>query len=390
MAAKMDQLTARLESLQEEIYDLIERGSDRLEDQITYWELTRKEQAILYLARQKNISKIGLQPVPSLAMTEARAKEAIQMTLILTSLSKSPYAHESWNMQQTSRERLLVPPKFCFKKDGQQVDIWFDGNPANSVRETSWGFIYYQDSDDQWQKQPGEIDKEGLFYRDYSDIKDYYVSFKDLARRYSKEGRYQVKINDKIIADVVTSVDSAKPQSIPGPKATAARTGRRVSRRGRTKGKKRGNTSSSHSSTTSRSSRSSRSRSRSRSRSQARTPAAGVAPSPREVGTVRSTTPRGSGSRLRRLLQEARDPPAIVISGPANTVKCLRYRCKLRYQDFFSKISTTWWWTGEGRSKSGDASMLVLFHSDAQRNRFLEAVPVPPTVKIAAANLYLQ
>lgn len=381
MTQKMDPLTARLESVQEEIFELIEESSTRLEDQIRFWDLIRKEQAIFYLARKHKITKIGSDAVPAMSVSETRAKQAIQMSMLLTSLNQSAYKNEPWSMQETSRERMLAEPMYRFKKAGKPVDIIFDGNPENSVRETLWGYIYYQDSNDQWQKQPGEVDDKGLFYRDYDNQKMYYVSFKELAAKYSKEGRYKVVLNAKTVADVVVS-DLDNSESPVRTKAPATRRRRRVSG-GRRRARR---ASSSHPSSTSTSTSSTPTRSRSRTRRDY----SGAAPSPREVGTQHASVTGPSGSRLRRLLQEARDPPAVILSGPANTVKCLRFRCRHRYNECFDKISTTWWWTGDGRTRAGDASMLVSFQSESQRNNFLNTVPVPSSVTVSAASLFLR
>lgn len=381
MTQTTERLEQRLESVQEGIYEAIEEQSDRLPDQIKFWELIRKEQALLYMARKNKIMKIGMEVVPPMSVSEARAKEAIQMSMYLNSLSKSKYAKEPWTMQNTSRERLLAPPKFCFKKDGKPVDLIFDGNPSNSMRETLWGWIYYQDNKDQWQKQPGEVDKEGLFYRDYDNSKQYYVSFKELADKYSKEGSYRVIYNSKIIADVIDitshsdfrSPATAPPKEtqIPGP----------VSRRGRVS--RRGTSPSPHPAAPGPSSSSARSR------SSGRAPAA-TAPTPRQVGTSHTSITGPTGSRLRRLLLEAHDPPALILTGNPNTVKCLRFRLRHRYAVHFEHLTTSWWWAGDGREKSRDASMLVSFKSDEQRAKFLNVVPVPSTVRVAAASLFFK
>lgn len=372
----MDRLEKRLELVQEGIYEHLEERSDRLSDQIKFWELLRKEQALYYLARKNNITKIGIDAIPPMRVSEAKAKEAIEMSLLLESLNKSPYKNEPWTMQNTSRERLLADPQYTFKKDGRSVDIVFDGRKENSVRDTLWGWIYYQDSDGKWQKQPGEVDTQGLFFRDYGDNKRYYVDFKQLAARYSTEGRYQVYVDNKIIADIVTSLGDTAKQS--RTKATAG-----PLRRGDSA--PRGRPPSTHPSP-------STSRARSRSRSQRRAASPGPAPTARQVGSSHASVTGPSGSRLQRLLREARDPPAVILSGPANTLKCLRYRLRARYGLYFEDITTSWKWTVGGGSTTshGQSSMLISFANESQRGKFLEHVPVPSTVTVSAASLFLK
>lgn len=374
----MERLEKRLESVQEGIYEHIEERSDRLSDQIKFWELLRKEQALLFLARKHGIKQIGMEVVPPMKVSEQKAKEAIEVSLLLQSLNKSPYKDEPWTMQNTSRERLLADPQFCFKKDGRTVDIVFDGRKENSVRDTLWGWIYYQDSDGKWQKQPGEVDNKGLFYRDYDNLKRYYVDFKQLAERYSAEGRYQVYVDNKIIADIQFSLGDSAKQSRTLPQAARIRRG--PTPRGRP------TSVDSAAPSTSRA----RSRSRSRSRTRRGAPSPGPAPSARQVGSSHVSVTGPSGTRLQRLLREARDPPAVILTGPPNTLKCLRYRLRNRYDRYFRDITTSWKWTHGSGSGSGVSSMLVSFDNDSQRNKFVDSVPVPTSVTLSAANLFLR
>ena len=88
-------LRDRLYALQESLMESYESGSADLQSQINYWYLVRKEQALLYKARQDGHRSLGLQPLPTLQVSEYRAKEAITMTLLLRSFAKSEYARET-------------------------------------------------------------------------------------------------------------------------------------------------------------------------------------------------------------------------------------------------------------------------------------------------------
>ena len=107
----MESLTERFDAVQENLLELFESGSDNIEDQILYWNLMRKEGILLYYARQKGISRLGLQHVPSLAVSEFKAKQAIMMTLQLESLKNSEFGREKWTLQDTSLELYNTEPE---------------------------------------------------------------------------------------------------------------------------------------------------------------------------------------------------------------------------------------------------------------------------------------
>ena len=113
----MESLTERFDAVQENLLELYESGSDNIEDQILYWNLMRKEGVLFYYARQKGITRLGLQHVPSLAVSEFKAKQAIMMTLQLESLKNSEYGSEKWTMQDTSLELYNTEPQHTFKKE---------------------------------------------------------------------------------------------------------------------------------------------------------------------------------------------------------------------------------------------------------------------------------
>ena len=110
--------------------------------------------------------------------------------------------------------------------------------------------------------------------------------------------------------------------------------------------------------------------------------------SPGEVGgSLRSVSSKHTG-RLGRLLEEARDPPVIIVKGAANTLKCFRNRAKIKYMGLFRSFSTTWSWVaGDGTERLGRPRMLISFSSYTQRRDFDEAVRYPKGVDKAYGNL---
>lgn len=423
-------LSSRLESIQEKILNLYESQSDDIGDQIKYWDLTRQEQVLMHYARQNGHKSLASVQLPSLAASESRAKSAIEMVLILRSLADSPYGREPWTMQQCSRERLLAPPAYCFKKNGGPVTVQFDDDPANAVEFTSWETIYYQNGDNEWHKVQGDVDIDGLFYVQDDGLRVDYVDFAQEAKRYSTTGKYSLLYNN----NVVTSIDSQQADSSPeGPLySSSPRPGSRAAprdtspaprprsanrSRSRSPQRKRRQTgqqperdrnldrgrrgsSAIHSRPLSllqeaSSGRLVRGRAQQHSaasagkrgggRGESRSPAP---PSPEEVGQIHTTTPRRSTGRLGRLLLEARDPPGICITGPPNNLKCTRYQLKKQHQNLFDLISTTWHWTeSKGISRVGNARMLVTFKDTQQRDQFIKRVSLPKSLQFFLVSL---
>ena len=495
----MENLSERFNVLQDQLMNIYEAAEQTLEAQIAHWLLLRKEAVLLYFARQKGITRIGYQPVPPLAVSEAKAKQAIGIMLQLQSLQKSEFADEPWTLVDTSIETYKNAPENHFKKGATPVEVIYDKQPDNANVYTMWKHIYYTDADDKWHKTTSGVNQTGIYYMQGS-FRHYYVVFADDARRYSATGEWEVKINKDTVFAPVTS--STPPGSPPGQADTdtAAKTpttsadstsrqqrspakqpqqtetkGRRYGRRpsSRTRPQKEQRRSRSRHRTRSRSrslsrvravgsttvsrSRSSsltkavrpRSRSRSRGRATAtsrrragrgsprrrrstsRSPSTntfkrsqrgggrrgrgrgsrgrrdrssstsptptkrsrgessrlrGVSPS--EVGrSVQSVSAKHTG-RLGRLLDEAIDPPVILVRGDANTLKCFRNRARVRYTGLFKYFSTTWSWVaGDSTERLGRSRMLILFTSAGQRKDFDETVKYPKGVDRSYGNL---
>nr|WJJ59291.1 MAG: E2 protein [Leptonychotes weddellii papillomavirus 9] len=391
----MENLNQVLDSLQEQILTLYEENSTDLKAHIRLWRLMRREQVFFHWARQQGVTRVGMRPLPSLASSQQKAKEAIEQEIYITSLSKSRYGSEEWTIANTSRERLLADPKFCFKKDGVQLEVRFDGEKDNIVRYTYWRTIYYQDAMDEWQKTDGLVDSCGLYYMDAQGLKLYYVEFKSEAEKYSKTGLYEVLGNYITTvstsctglphtADFYSAEDTAQQRpparhAITTPKKTSVPPARRYRvRRSRSRSPR-------FSSTPSRTRggvRGSRQKQR-ESRSKSRSAERPVPPSAEEVGGRHQTPPKRAGGRVERLIADARDPPVIIVKGDGNRVKCLRFRLKNKFSSKFDRISTTWTWTtSDAPDRIGSARMLISFKDTEQRQKFLDTVPFPPSIRL--------
>ncbi|AHJ81399.1 putative E2 early protein [Eptesicus serotinus papillomavirus 3] len=443
----MSELQNRLDYIQDQILELFEKQSTDLQDHEQFWLLTRKEQAILFLARQNNV-RLSM-PVPSLAASKARARHAIEMSLLIKSLSESVYGREAWTLQQVSRERLLVAPEYTFKKGGRPVTVMFDDNHDNTAEYTAWDSIYFQDADNEWHRSKGDVDMEGLFYRDNDGHKIYYIDFAREAARYGSTGKWSLLYNNNALASVDSPGyrDSSGESSTDSSPLSARSATRPTEDRGSPQGSRRRPRlwvrprSRTRSRSLSRSSGRSRSRSRSRSRGATRAsiqPAAGtrsrsrsrtrsrsrprsrgspVSPAspaslrggrspgsrrlgrsprpravdPEQVGSSKRSVPAGPKRRLETLLQEARDPPGLLLTGPPNTLKCYRYSLKKNHSSLFSYISTTWHWTeAKGTKRVGNGKMLIMFEDSERREWFQKIVSLPRTLsasKVSFAGL---
>nr|AYA94096.1 MAG: E2 protein [Human papillomavirus] len=425
----MEALSDRFSVLQEKLMDLYESGVEDLATQIQHWKLLRQEQVLFHYARKHGIMRLGYQPVPSLASSESKAKDAIAMGLLLESLQNSKYANEPWTLVETSLETVRSPPVDCFKKGPKTVEVYFDGDPDNVMPYTVWSYIYYQTDEDTWEKVEGQVDYTGAYYME-GQFKTYYIKFETDAKRYGTTGTWEVHVNKDTVFTPVTSstppVGDASNNPAPGPVSTSVpnqrspstrRYGRKASspttttsrrqkkrqrEREETSGRRKSRSRSrsteqrggrgTHRSSSSGTSKSpkrggssgggplTRSRSRSRSRTRSSVTGGGVAPD--EVGaTVRSLSGQHSG-RLAQLLDAAKDPPVMLLRGNANTLKCYRYRFRKKHAGGFQYISTTWSWVGDASNdRIGRARMLISFHTEGERERCLQHMKLPVGVE---------
>lgn len=349
--------------------ELYEAGETTLEAQIEHWRIVRKQYVYMYYGRKENIRAFGLQPLPNLATSEYKAKEAIHQLLLLESLQKSPFRNEAWTLSDTSAELTLTAPRNTFKKDPFIVDVWFDDNSSNSFPYTNWNRIYYQDEKDMWHVAKGDADINGLFYIDHANERNYFTLFAPDVERFSTTGRWTVHFKNQTISSITSSPRPSSSQGSVTSSRDAIPTTKTVTRRD--KGKE-GSPSSTTPSTPIRRRRRRGEQGESpsgRRPKRLREAYSGVPAS--EVGRGSHTVPRRGLTRTERLTAEAEDPPIIIVKGGANNLKCWRYRHK--NSSLCDKISTVFKWTG---SSLGNR-MLISFLSVHQRALFLKTIPLP-------------
>lgn len=373
-----ESLAERFAAEQEVQLTLIEKDSKRLTDHIDYWNSVRKENVIGYYARQEGITQLGLQPLPVLKVLEYKAKEGIKLKLLLTSLYHSEYGNEPWTLSECSAETINTVPKNCFKKGPFIVNVLFDNDPENRFPYTCWDYIYYQDDASTWHKVAGDVDTNGLFYKEVSGDIVYFQLFLPDAERYGHSGQWTIQYKNETI---FTSVTSSVTRAVPGPSSETTGPTSHPTSPAKTPRKRKHETDEdtsrySPTSTTPgirlRHGRGQQGE-RSPSRARRRGGTVGGVPSPEEVGSGTSTVPRTGLTRVRRLQAEALDPPLICLKGPANTLKCFRYRLQQKHGHLFLTASTAFHWVGDDDL----ARILIAFQSTQQREFFLTSVTIP-------------
>lgn len=391
-----ESLSNRFAAQQEIQLNLIEKESYDLKDHLDYWKAVRAENVIAYYARKEHINRLGLQPLPTTAVTEYKAKEAINMQLLIQSLMKSSFAMERWTLAETSAETINSSPRNCFKKSPFIVTVWFDNDERNSFPYTCWDYIYYQDEQNMWHKTHGLVDHDGCYYKDNNGDSVYFILFHPDAVKYGNTGLWTVKFKNKTIS---ASVTSSSRNTVP---SSESRVGTSTSTSPESPGRRFQDTSQ-NSSTESPTSSTPGLRHRRRRRSGEsgepgttnETPkrrgvkrklGSDTAPSPSEVGSRSETLARSGYSRLRRLQEEARDPPIALFTGHQNNLKCWRNRCTTKYSSLFIAFSSVWKWLGPN-AHGGAAKLLVAFSSNSQRELFLNTVHIPKGTSVTLGNL---
>lgn len=362
--------------------NLFEQQATDIDSQIKYWELVRKQNVILFYARKEGHTRLGLQPTPVASVSEYLAKQAIHMLILLKSLKQSPFGSERWTLTDTSTELLNTPPKNCFKKQGYTVTVYFDNEESNSFPYTNWDHIYYQDLQDKWHKVKGEVDYNGLFYKEHTGDIVYFQLFDPDSQRYGSSGQWTVKFKQTTISAPVTS--SSRRSSAVSGEATKYTTSNASQRFGGSQTRSPGPSSPSSSSDIQlRRRREGESRSgdtepdggtpRKRRR---HSPEQEFSPTPEEVGRRHRSVARTGLTRIQRLQEEARDPPIIIVTGCANTLKCWRNRFKKHTHLYKCSTSVFKWVTGDCTGIQ-QSRLLIAFTDNTQRQRFFSNINLP-------------
>lgn len=371
--------------------NLIEKDSKSLRDHISYWESIRKEQVIAYYAKKENMSRLGLQPLPPAKVSEQKAKEAIRLQLLLQSLYQSEFGSEPWTLSECSLEMLDAPPRNCFKKQPYTVTVQFDNDVRNMFPYICYEYIYYQDSKDKWYKVRGKADHNGLYFTEVTGDRVYFKLFQPDATVYGKTGQWTVISKNKTIHSSVTSSSRnayGPADEEPGPSTSYNKSQQERSGSGESESPQDPEPSSSTSAIRLRRGRRQREHPY-RTRGQQSELGTDSAPSPEEVGRRSQSVAKHGLPRLRRLQEEARDPPVIIITGRQNNLKCWRHRFSQRYSDLYECCSTAWKWLGPNSEgyRGTDAKLLIAFKNQEQRQAFLNTVNLPKNSTFSMGHL---
>lgn len=378
-------LTERLDALQNALSDIIEADPSDLDSIIKYYYYLRKFHVLEYYCKKEGYSNLGLHHIPATRVSEHNAKVAIQMGIVLKSLAKSKYAAENWTLRDTSSDQFASPPKNCFKKEGYEVTVWFDNDRENAFPYINWSHIYYQDEDDMWHKTSGEVDYDGLYYVDKDGNKSYFLLFFEDARRYSNNNIWSVHYkNEHIYLPITSSSRRSDPGTTEKPVSTADSTRDTSPTNGRssTQAEETGAGPSQRRPTLRRRRRGGEGES-TESKRRKLTARQSAVPSPEQVGKSHRSIGRANLNRLERLQAEARDPAIVLLRGPANKLKCWRYRWKPKLGS--PGFSTVFKWVTQ--EETHDSRMLLTFNSNGDREHFLKHTQFPKGFSWALGSL---
>nr|WDS49658.1 MAG: E2 protein [Neophocaena asiaeorientalis asiaeorientalis papillomavirus 4] len=385
----METLCQRLDALQEAQMDLLEQDTGNIQDICKYLSLLRKEAILICAANKKGLKKLGLTVVPPQRVCEANAKDAIHLHLMVCSLQSTQYGEETWLFSDLTHGMLSTKPKDTFKKGGQRVTVYFDGDESNCMEYVLWSKLYLPLEDGGWTTATSGVDTYGI-YMITGEGKEYYTSFSDEAHKYGSNGKWKVLFKGKEITDctIVSSttcglgnergsntsisacaggsedapdralpVDRGLKRPVPLPQPIPEKplctttpppspetgqqqdTGTRVPLTGNSCGQQYW-----------------------------------------ELGGGRPSDSDSDCGPCKRPRTEP-DIPSLLITGGPNQLKCLRFRLKKQHRKSYYRCSTTWCWVSEdGLTRVGNHRIFVSFTSEEQCKLFEDTIPLPKGV----------
>lgn len=399
---------SRLTSYIEKEMDLIELDSHQLSDHVTYWETVRKQETLKYAAREQGLHRLGMHVVPPCSVSATRAKQAIQMQILCSSLMQTRWANEPWTLADTSWERFTTPPKEFLKKQARVVEVIFDKDPSNRVWYTVWDACYYV-TDYCWVKTRCSADSTGCYYFDMSGDRVYYHYFEKDAQQFSRTGVWEVLTENCLISSS-THPGDVEVDGIPPDLAVRGR------RPGEPQDPSTGvhsadraqpsspvcSTTSSHSDGESRSglrqrgylspgrARDSGLRPSRRGSSGSLSPGLADVPSGREEEVPVDSSDQARSAHSEEQLLTAQQQPCLIVTGSVNQVKCFRHRCKSYHRRKYCNATTTVQIVGQGKERKGKALMLLTYTSSEQRDIFMETVSIPRGMQLQKMTMHAE
>nr|AEI61849.1 early protein E2 [human papillomavirus 67]CAD1807513.1 early protein E2 [human papillomavirus 67]CAD1807564.1 early protein E2 [human papillomavirus 67]CAD1807714.1 early protein E2 [human papillomavirus 67]CAD1807826.1 early protein E2 [human papillomavirus 67] len=370
----MEEISTRLNAVQEKILDVYEANKKDLCTQIEHWRLRRIECALYYKAKEMGLARIGHQVVPPMSVTKAKACQIIELQMALQTLNETQYSNDEWTLQSTSLELWLCEPKKCLKKKGETVTVQYDNNKENTMEYTSWNEIYIV-KDSVWTVVVGKVDYMGLYYI-YETEKTYYVQFETDAKKYSKQNIWEVHVGAQVIVcptsmfsneisttEVAARIPHATETYTPATTACTKEEHKQAPAKRRRPDVPDFCNNSQHPT-----------KLLCRQRSVDCT-SVGLVPGPQCTNKGRSVCAPNTA-------------PIVHLKGDPNSLKCLRYRLKCN-TDLYCHMSSTWHWTSGKHTKTKEGIVTVTYASETQRQQFLNSVRIPPTVQIVCGIMSL-
>ncbi|AHV82119.1 E2 [Fulmarus glacialis papillomavirus 1] len=404
----MEQIHQTLQTVQKEILKLLEEAPSCLSGIRAYWQNIKKEQLLLHAVRHKyRVTTLGYIPVPSLAETEHKAKEAIKVLLILEGLQRSGVSDDGWTLSDFCPLILLqTDPKDYPKRKGVSVTVQF-GNDKDNVNDyTIWKDLWVPDEDGTYFNVSGHVDHDGCYYMSAGE-KRYYLCFreewskfrteKDCEPQWTVGGLQETPRNRPIKKRTrfcpwdgdgrIASEDEEGPST-----SKQARLETEIAKAKQQKPEDDRDSAPVLSPQTS-------------SPRHIVLPC-GTPPYTKPVGRVNPSslspsppplTPQGTPTRpiqaaspqqhlqqqrLRQLLLQHQSlVPCVLIEGTAEQVKAIRFRIRHHGGYGHTRVSTTWHWTQDAR-KVSPCRILIRFETDGERTNFINGFKICSDVKL--------